>query len=178
MLLSLQIPRRALAETPTSKTRVEYALELPSGTSLTVAEGQPVRLAEPVTGAVQVSAKLVGDAKGSPVLWPGSQLLAGTVQESADYYSRSIPATGAARAVLIYNAVIPSGATVTPEIQIDGGAWEAMTAGATVNQGDGLVEFRFTHALAGAQLIKVRLTLTGTISARPQVQDVRLMAVA
>ena len=53
-----------------------------------------------------------------------------------------------------------------------------MTAGATVNQGDGLVEFRFTHALAGAQLIKVRLTLTGTISARPQVQDVRLMAVA
>lgn len=168
----------ALAETPTSKTRVEYALELPSGTSLTVAEGQPVRLAEPVTGVVQVSAKLVGDAKGSPVLWPGSQLLAGTVQESADYYSRSIPATGAARAVLIYNAVIPSGATVTPEIQIDGGAWEAMTAGATVNQGDGLVEFRFTHALAGAQLIKVRLTLTGTISARPQVQDVRLMAVA
>ena len=80
--------------------------------------------------------------------------------------------------MLIYNAVIPSGATVTPEIQIDGSAWEAMTAGATVNQGNGLVEFRFTHDLAGAQLIKVRLTLTGTISARPQVQDVRLMAVA
>lgn len=168
----------ALAETPTSKTRVEYALELPSGTSLTVADGQPVRLAEPVTGAVQVSAKLVGDANGSPVLWPGSQLLAGTVQESADYYSRSISAAGAARAVLIYNAVIPSGSTVTPEIQIDGGAWEAMVAGPTVNQGDGLVEFKFTHALAGAQLIKVRLTLTGTISARPQVQDLRLMAVA
>lgn len=168
----------ALAETPTSKTRVEYALELPSGTSLTVADGQPVRLAEAVTGAVQVTAKLVGDANGSPVLWPGSQLLAGTVQESADYYSRSISAAGAARAVLIYNAVIPSGSTVTPEIQIDGGAWEAMVAGPTVNQGDGLVEFKFTHALAGAQLIKVRLTLTGTISARPQVQDLRLMAVA
>lgn len=168
----------ALAETPTSKTRVEYALELPGGTSLTVAEGQPVRLAEPVSGAILVSAKLVGDAKGSPVLWPGSQLLAGSVHDSADYYSRSISATGASRAVLIYNAVIPSGASVTPEIQIDSGAWEAMTAGSTVNQGDGLVEFKFTHALAGAQLIKVRLTLTGTISARPQVQDVRLMAVA
>lgn len=167
----------ALAETPTSQTRVEYALELPSGTLLTVAEGQPVRLSEAVSGAVQVSAKLLGDTKGSPVLWPGSQLLAGTLQTSADYYSRSISAAGATRAVLIYDAVIPSGAGVTPEIQIDCGAWEAMAAGETVNQGDGLVEFRFTHDLAGAQLVKVRLSLTGTVTARPQVQDLRLMAV-
>lgn len=168
----------SLAETPTSQTRLEYALELPSGTVLTVAEGQPVRLTEPVSGGISVTAKLLGDAKGSPVLWPGSQLLAGSVQESADYYSRSIPAAGATRAVLIYDAVIPSGAGVTPEIQIDGGAWEAMTVSGTVNQGDGEVEFKFTSALADASLIKVRITLTGTITARPQVSNIRLMAVA
>ncbi len=168
----------SLAETPTSQTRVEYALELPGGTALTVAEGQPVRLAEPVSGGIAVTARLMGDGRGSPVLWPGSQLLAGTVQNSADYYSRSIPATGATRTVLIYDAVIPSGSSVTPEIQIDGGAWEIMAAGDTVNQGNNLVEFKFTHALSGANLVKVRLTLAGTAVARPQVSNIRLMAVA
>lgn len=168
----------SLAETPTSQTRVEYELGLPSGESLTVAESQPVRLGEALTGALTVKAKLAGDAKGSPVLWPGSQVLAGSVQQAADYYTRSIPATGAIKAVLIYDALMPSGAGVTPEIQVDSGAWEAMEADGATQQGDGLVEYKFKHALSGADLIKVRLTLTGTLSARPMVLNVRLMAVA
>ena len=168
----------AMAETPSAQTRAEYTLGLPGGQTMTVSEGQTVRLAESVSGAVSVSARLIGDASGSPVLWPGTQLLAGTVQESADYYSRSITATGANRAVLVYDAIIPSGASVTPEIQVDGGQWEALTAGETVNQGDGLVEYKWTHALSGAALVKVRLTLAGAISARPEVSNIRLMAVA
>lgn len=168
----------ALAETPTSQTRVEYSLELPSGDELTVAEEQPVRLSEPLLGGVAVKAKLAGDASGSPVLWPGSQVVAGTVQASADYYTRSIPATGATRAVLMYAAEIPSGAGVTPEIQVDGGAWQSMTPAGTTQEGDGVVEYRFTHELSACDLVKVRLTLTGGISARPMVQNIRLMAVA
>ncbi len=168
----------ALAETPSSQTRVEYALELPSGDELTVAEEQPVRLSEPLVGGVAVKAKLAGDASGSPVLWPGSQVVAGTVQTSADYYTRSIPASGATRAVLIFAAEIPTGAGVTPEIQVDGGAWEAMTLADTTQEGDGVVEYRYTHSLSSCDLVKVRLTLTGGISARPMVQNIRLMAVA
>lgn len=168
----------ALAETPTAQTRVEYELGLPSGASVTVADGQPVRLSETLTGALSVKAKLAGDSKGSPVLWPGSQVLAGTVLESADYFTRSITAAGAVKAVLIYDALIPSGAGVTPEIQVDSGAWESMDADGATQQGDGLVEYKFKHVLNGADLIKVRLTLTGTLAARPMVQNVRLMAVA
>lgn len=167
----------ALAETPTAQTRVEYELGLPNGETMTVAESQPVRLAEPLTGALTVKAKLAGDAKGSPVLWPGSQVLAGSVQQSADYFTRSIPATGAIKAVLIYDALIPSGGGVTPEIQVDSGAWAAMEADGATQQGDGLVEYKFKHTLSGADLIKVRLTLTGTLAARPMVLNVRLMAV-
>ena len=100
------------------------------------------------------------------------------MQQAADYYTRSIPATGAIKAVLIYDALIPSGAGVTPEIQVDSGAWETMDADGATQQGDGLVEYKFKHALSGADLIKVRLTLTGTLSARPMVLNVRLMAVA
>ncbi len=53
-----------------------------------------------------------------------------------------------------------------------------MTADGAVPQGDGYVEYTFRHGLAGADLVKVRLTLSGTSAARPMLYDIRLMAVA
>lgn len=202
----------ALAETPTARTRVEYDLTLPGGEALTVAAGQPLRLATAISGAVKVTARLSGEENAGPVLWPGTQLVSGAVAESADYYSRSIPAQGAAKAVLVYDALIPSGAAVTPMLQMDGGEWAgpaardggrprgASDAGTTLpasegesptgsggepglvldgttQQGDGLVEYRFKSALSNVNEIKVKLTLTGAGTARPQVRNIRLMAV-
>lgn len=167
----------ALAETPSSHSRVEYELTLPDGSGMTIAEEQPVRLAAPLTGALNVKAKLSGDAATSPVLWPGSQILAGSVQSEAAYYARSIKATGATKAVLIFCAEIPSGASVVPEIQLDGGEWESMSAGATTPQGDGYVEYTFSKTISQADMAKLRLTLKGTISARPMLYDLRFMTV-
>ena len=111
------------------------------------------------------------------MLWPGTQLISGAVGATADYATRSIPARGATKAVLVYDAVIPSGSTVTPQIRKDSGEWEALTADGTTNQGDGLVEYRFKAALSNVSEVKVRLTLTGTSTARPRVSNIRLMAV-
>ena len=166
----------ALSEIPSAQCRVEYAVGLPDGTSQTVSEGQPVRLPAPVTGSVAVNARLTGDAKASPVLYPGGQVLSGSVLQTADYYTRSVPAAGATKAMLIYDAIVPSGASVTPELQIDSGAWTAMTVIGTTRGDDGVVEFRHSATLANAQLIKVRLTLAGTTAARPVVRNIRLMA--
>lgn len=168
----------ALAETPTAQSRVEYELGLPDGSVMTVAEEQAIHLSEPLTGPLSVKARLAGDAAGSPVLWPGSQILAGTLQQSAGYCTRSIKASGAVKAVLVYSAEIPSGASVTPEIQIDSGPWEAMTADGAVPQGDGYVEYKFKHELADADMVKARLTLSGSGAARPMLYDIRFMAVA
>lgn len=169
----------ACSETPSAATHVEYELGLPSGAVMTVAEGQAVQLSDFVaSGTLSVTAKLSGDTAGSPVLWPGTQVLMGMVQTSGTYYTRSIPATGAARAVLIYDGYVPSGATVTPEIQVDSGEWTAMTSAGTTQEGDGYVEFKFTTTLSGADLVKVRLTLTGSNTSRPLVYDIRLLAVA
>ena len=169
----------ACSETPSAATHVEYELGLPSGAVMTVAEGQAVQLSAPVaSGTLSVTAKLSGDTAGSPVLWPGTQVLMGMVQTAGTYYTRSIPASGAARAVLIYAGYIPSGAAVTPEIQVDSGDWMSMTSAGTTQEGNGYVEFKFTTALNGADLVKVRLTLTGSIKARPLIYDIRLLAVA
>lgn len=167
----------ALAETPSAQSRVEYELGLPDGSTMTVAEEQTVRLPQPVTGRLTVKARLSGDGETSPVLWPGSQVLAGSLQTQGTYYARSIRATGATKAMCIYCAEIPSGASITPEVQLDGGEWLPMTAGATTPQGDGYVEYNFSLNLDQADLAKLRLTLSGTSQARPMLYDLRFMTV-
>lgn len=114
----------ALAEIPAAQARVEYEMAM-DGTTVTVAEGQPLCLDAPYTGDMTVKARLSGDSAASPVLYPGTQVLSGAVSLTADYCTRSIVATNATKAVLVYDAIIPSGATVTPHIQIDGGEWPA-----------------------------------------------------
>ncbi|MDR2041213.1 MAG: hypothetical protein LBP98_02700, partial [Tannerella sp.] len=109
--------------------------------------------------------------------WPGAQILTGAISESAEYYTRSIPATGATKAVLVYDAVIPSGAAVTPRIRKDDESWTALTADGTTQQGDGLVEYRFKTALSNVNEIKIKFILTGNSAARPVVRNIRLMAV-
>lgn len=167
----------ALEDLPRADTRVEYELTLPGGTVQRVAAGQPVRLAAAQTGGVAVTAALSGIAGGaSPVLHPGTQVLSGTVRASAVYQPRAVPAVNATRAVLVYEALVPSGAAITPEIKTDSGDWIAMLAGGTAQQGDGWVEFRFTAELTAAVEVRYRLTLTGTTLARPQVRNLKFLA--
>ena len=167
----------ALAETPTADTRVEYKLTLPDGTAVTVAEAQAVELSRPMTGDVSLEATLIGSGTASPTLFADTQLLSGSMLQTADYFTRSIVASNASKAVLIYDAIIPSGATVTPSIQIDGGSWEDLTSDGATPQDNSVVEYRFKHVLSGADLIKARLVLTGSATARPIVRNIRFMAV-
>ena len=166
----------SLSETPNADTRVEYDMALPGGEILTVADGQPLRLAAPATGQIRVKARLAGTPTASPVLWPGTQLISGAVGAAADYATRSIPARGATKAVLVYDAVIPPDWGDCHRSSADP-ANGSVTADGTTNQGDGLVEYRFKAALSNVSEVKVKLTLTGTSTARPRVSNIRLMAV-
>ena len=166
-----------LSDIPTAQCRLEYELTLPDGSRQTVAEGQALALAAPQSGTVAVRATLHGDAAASPILWPGCQLLAGRVGTTGTYCTRAVTARDATSASLIYDAVIPSGASVTPEIRIDDGDWAALEDAGSTRGDDGAVEFRFRKSLGGAQRIRVRLTLRGTSQARPVVRNVRLLAV-
>lgn len=169
----------ALEDLPRAETRVDYELTLPGGEMQRVAAGQPVRLATGVSGEVSVKARLAGVSgaagSASPVLWPGTQLLAGTLAQSAVYQPRAVQAVDATRAVLIFEAYLPSGATVTPELKADSGEWQAMTAGATVQQGDGWVEFRYGADLSDADEVRYRLTLEGASLARPRVRNLKFL---
>lgn len=169
---------RSLSDIPTAACRCEYELSLPDGTSVTVADGQSMNLGKAVSGQVGVKARLSGDAASSAILYPGSQLLSGTCSETGDYYGRTIPATGATRAVLIYDANIPSGAGVKAQIQLDRGEWQDMTQSNAVRGDNGFVEFTMRADLSNVNEIKARFILTGTPAARPVVQSIRLSAMS
>lgn len=169
---------RGLAELPSSSCRVEYQLTMPDGTQVTMSPEQGLSLTNTISGSVNVKAKLYGSKTSSPVLWPGTQIVSGQMATTADYVTRSVVARNAIKAILVYDAYIPAGSSVTPQIQVDNGAWKNMTASNTVIGDEGWSEYTFNTDLSNNNLIKVRLTLTGTPAARPFVSSIRLMATA
>ena len=165
------------AERPASVTAVDYTLTLPDASVLTVADGQPVQLAAAITGNVTVAARLSGSVDFSPVLMPGTQLVAGIVASTGTYVSRAVPAGTGVRIKVIYEGNIPGGATVSVAYKgPDGGdVWATVTSTGTAAADDGFIEF--THEITGVTevTVQVRLTLTGTTAARPRVRDLRVI---
>lgn len=163
------------AERPDGQADVQYTLTLPDASVITVSDGQPVQLAAPITGNVVVAAVLRGTSRFSPVLHTGTQLIAGNVAATADYVSRAIPGGSAVTVKAIFEAFIPSGATVTAQYKGPdvGDVWTTipMTASRAVDDGF----FEFTHSITGINelTVQIKLTLTGNTAARPRVRDLR-----
>lgn len=164
-------------ERPAGNTGASFVLGLPSGETLAVEDGQPVQLATPVTGNISVSVLLTGSANASPVLYRGTQLVAGVVAGSASYVSRAVPAGTASRVKVIYEAQIPSGAGVAtaykgPDI---GDAFVNIALQGTRQVDDGFVEY--THEVTGVNevSVQIRLLLSGNTAARPRVRDLRVI---
>jgi len=167
------------ADRPASNTGVEYTLTLPDLSTVTVSDGQPVQLAAAITGDVGVTAHLVGGNSFSPVLWPGSQLVAGAVSLSDDYVTRAVPAGTGSTVKAIYEANIPGGANVEAYYKgIDGGdTWASLPVASTRNVDDGFVEFICSAASVDEDAVQIKLILTGTAAARPRVRDLRVIVV-
>ena len=174
----------AFAEQPDAQTLTQYQLRLPDQSVITVADGQPVRLEAPVTGDVEVSARLRGSERASPVLWPDIQLVVGSQASTADYVSRAIAAGPGSRVRVIFEAWLPGGASVTVAVQpIDAmgaaGDWITLDQPPAAQPLDeGWVEL--SHALEAtegidAAQLRCRLTLNGHAAARPRVRQLRLV---
>lgn len=164
------------AETPASATGVEYLLTLPDASTVTASDGQSIRLPAAITGSVAVSAKINGSADWSAVLYPGTQLVAGSIAATGDYVTRAIPGGASVAVKIIYEAIIPSGATVQAYWKgIDGGdVWAEITAPTTRNVDDGFVEFVHSATGINETAVQIKLVLSGGTAFRPVVRDLRV----
>lgn len=171
----------SLIETPQAAARVDYTLALPDGSHVTVADGQPLRLPAPLTGAVGITARLAGAERCSPVLHPGIQLVAAKVGANGDYISRAINAGNNSRVRVIFDALMPGGSSVVAAVA-DASAdasieayWVNAANTKAVPMGDGWVEMQNELANISAAAVRVRLRLTGSSSARPRVRNLRVI---
>ncbi|PZP30444.1 MAG: DUF4815 domain-containing protein [Roseateles depolymerans] len=171
----------SVVETPVAAARVDYTLALPDGSHVTVADGQPLRLASPVTGKVSVAARLAGTAQSSPVLHPSAQLVAATVGTQADYISRAVAAGGVSRVRVIYEAQIPGGAGVLVAVAdaaldaTQAAAWAPAANTAATPLGNGWLEMAHELQDLHADSLRVRLRLSGSTAARPRVRNLRVI---
>lgn len=168
----------SFAEFPSSLTKVSYRLTLPSGNVIVTDDGLPIQLTSPVTGLIQVDAVLTGTADFSPVLYPGAQLFYGVLGSTGTYVSTFMTAGVAVTAKVIYEAIVPSGASI--DVQWKGplvtDVWSAPIAIASTSAASsGFSEFVHTATPITATQIQVRLTLNGAIAARPRVRDLRVV---
>lgn len=155
---------------------VSYTLTMPDGRTMAAADGQRISLTAPVSGNIGVEARIRADADLSGILYPGTMIVAGAVAAEGDYVSRAIPCDAGDRLTVIYDAVIPAGATVAAYYQMDGaGPWVPVTAPTGRPADYGAVEFTSVTAGLPAGSVRVKIRITGTAAARPKVRNLRAM---
>ena len=135
-----------------------------------------VWLAAPFTGQVQVRARISGDARLAAVLQNGVQLVAGTIQSTGTYISRTVAADADNTVKVVYEGDIPGGSAVTVHVQGTGAGapWVLVPYLSASTNTAGVREI--THELQNFNAgdgARVRLTLTGSTTARPQVRNLR-----
>ena len=163
---------------PEASAQVRYKLTLPDATVLTVDSGQHSVLDDKTSGTVTVEAVLSGSATAAPTVWPGTQLVNGELMVSGDYVTRAITAGQNSRVKVIFDALIPAGATVTPSIAgIDqNDTWSNTPSPEKVLQLDeGFVELTYAWEDVDEAMIRARLILTGAPAARPRVRNLRVI---
>ncbi|GKT21641.1 DUF4815 domain-containing protein [Acidovorax sp. SUPP3334] len=167
------------AERPSAAANLFFEVQFPAEMQnevVRLTDGQVVWLAAPFTGQVHVRARISGDATLAAVLQAGMQMVAGHIEATGTYVSRTVAADANSRVKVVFEADIPGGSAVQVHVQgSQANAPWVLVPYVTVSTTTAGVR-EITHQLenfnAGAGA-RVRLTLTGGTTARPQVRNLR-----
>lgn len=169
----------AAADQPSAGATSEFELTFPGGNTVSASSGQVIQAPAMVNGNIGVKAKLRATASDSALLLPGTQIIAGSLQSTADYVTRAFDAdaTGADITV-IFDAILPSGSDVDVFVSgIDSGdTWLPVSQLGTAKPlGDGVFEYQYRYTNLAEAAVRVKLALTGSLTARPFIYNLRVM---
>jgi hypothetical protein len=166
-------------ERVSSATDVEFVFTKPDGSQIRGADNARIQLAEDINVPLTLSAVLRGTTTESPYLFAGTQAVFGNLGETGTYVSRAIPCAANAKVSCTFESLLPAASGVTVEFQKSDGTWQSVSQTSSTSVGDGWTEQVFTVSsfTAGGTTTRVRLTLTGTSAARPQLRQLRLVVI-
>lgn len=167
-------------ERPAAGTDVRFLATDAQGRIYTLSEDQGLALSEKLSGNLAVSAKLTGTETASPILYPGTQLVFGTLEAAGDYLSRAIPAAATFNVAVTFDALTPGTSSVSVQAESGtSGSFQALSLSSGVEVGNGWVERTYkASSLVGVgadRTTRVKLALSGTPQHRPFVRNLRVI---
>lgn len=159
---------------PSAEAGLVFSLQLADGSIHQAAAGQAVQLPARYSGSVQVHAKISGGERHAAQLLPGMQLVAASLKEIGTYITPAIKAGSGTALHVVLEAWLPAGASVTIQKQdLGSGSWENVPYVSSSPQTAGFMELTYRLAGLTADNVRVRVTLSGSHSARPLVANLR-----
>lgn len=169
----------AAVERPTADTDCTFTVTLPDGSQVTVAEGERVLLPLTVNGILRWSATLTGTLDATPSLHKDVQLVYCSRQSTGTYVTRAITAGTNSKISVYYEANTPAPSTVLievcPDASVQNPVWTTIPVVAGVNLGGGWIDTTARMTGWNSANAVVRVTLTGSARARPQVRKFRVV---
>lgn len=163
---------RAIVELPNAACTVVFEIERTNGTIYRLLPFQVLQLQEWITETVELRAILTGTETLSPILYAPVELIAGRIETEATYISRAFDFSTADRVSAYLKEALPSGSTRLVQYRLDAGSWVTMPVTATeISTDPAWVEQNYRAGSLTADLMQLKITLTGGASARPRVAD-------
>lgn len=164
---------RGAIEIPTDEARFRYEIVRADASIIPLTSGQTHEFSEYVNEVVTLRAVLTGTATISPVLYPGTLLAGGRIREEGTYVSRVFEMGAAVEIDTLFSAFLPSGSSVTVDVDDGSNAWEALTLDSTHTLGDGWVEPKYEKASFSASEGRLRVTMNGGPDKRVSIAALR-----
>lgn len=162
---------------PENDSSIVFRYTRGNGEVFELSNGMALQFETSISDTLQIQAILGGNAKVSPILFPGVQSITGTLDVAAFYQGRSFQVNSTGTTLkIIFEANIPGTSTVTPEYE--NGGFQSLTLSSTTPIGDGFNEYVYSDTgIVGMTATAVKLSLAGSAASRPRVRNIRAVMV-
>lgn len=157
---------RGGVETPDPSTTFRYELVRATGQVIPLAPGQNREFSEYLNETVTVRAVLNGSTNFSPILYPGTLIVGGTIRTSGFYITRQFPLGSNITVRAVMAQFVPAGGSVSIDVDAGNGTWVSLTAGTSTTLGSSWNDVQWSRVSYSAVQGRIRVTFTGGPAAR------------
>lgn len=168
---------RAVVDLPSQACSVVFEIERTNGSIYRLLPWQVLQLPEYITETVTLRAVLTGTNTLSPILYAPVELIAGEIATEATYVSRAFDISTADRVSAYLKLSLPAGSAMTFEYDHADDDWQDLPLFATeISPDPAWVEQNHRKDALAADLMRLKITMTGGPAARPRAADLGLGA--